>query len=221
MRKQIFIVIGVLFVAASVNAATLSMRWRDTVGDKIFMIPSSTAVVEVVVEDMQVGDTLQGAFFSLESLILDPITHVSNDTDVPNWSADNVFTGFPLGPSVFLVGVDTVTDFLTGPGTVVIGTFVIHFEDTGAPIFGSEFEITFDHAANHGLVDMDGGFYQFGISGAAAGYSGYYSFGKGSPGVTQMSDSLPRDPLIVTYFPEPGSLGLVTLGGLAVFMRRR
>ena len=55
---------------------------------------------------------------------------------------------------------------------------------------------------------------------AFAAYSGYWTFGKGSPGVSTMAVQIPRDPLIITKIPEPASLAILGLGRLALLRRR-
>lgn len=222
MNTKTMTVILFAAVAAHTSAATLSLRWQHTSDTKITLAPSQTAVIEVVLEGMLAGDTLSRAYFSLQAIQFDPITHVSTSVGPTGWIAGGA-VGVPLGDSQFDVSSDMPgsPDDLAGPSaSAVLGSFTIHLEDVGLPD-GAEMEIAFNpvtHSQNQ-LVKSDGSFWIFNHRGYAA-YSGYWTYGRGSPGIGTMGFNLPRDPLVITKIPEPTSLALFFACGVAFFMRQ-
>ena len=220
MKKVLLGVFAASMLGASASAATLSLSWNSQPGvDKISLMPSDTAVIDVILELGANGnDTVSGVFFELEPA---PATYVAN-SNVPgptNWLAEQSQTGGPLGGfgAQFNVFTNTAPDIITGTGTILIGQFSIHLEEDGMPL-GTQYDIAFS-GGNDQLVNALGAFAALDSNYTA--YSGYWTYGKGSPGVAAMMVQIPRDPLIITKVPEPASLAILALGGFAAIMRRR
>lgn len=224
MKSSSAVVVLGLFLSASAHAATLSLQWKDQPGvDKISMAPSDTAEIEVVLEFSPFGnDRIVGAFFPLEA---GPFTHLENFTSISGWSAGNLSSAVnqPFGQSQFAVAA-TITPFnvVSGPDPLVVGSFRFRFEDVGLAA-GAEVPIAFGDSAISQIIRDDGQFYTLTADASLAVYSGYWIYGKGSPGFTQMNNTIPRDPLIVTVagrIPEPASMVLLCMAGVSLLLRR-
>ena len=207
--------------AASANASTLSLRWRETADDTISLSPLQTAVLEVVMEVPNV-DQVAGVSFSLEAMFEDPITHVANATSVPNWLVDNDSTPNPLGIARFSAIADDLDNDSVGGGLIVLGTIILRLEEVSFPT-GTIMNIAFDPAADTNVINPDGSQATFTLNrNGYASYSGYWTYGKGRPSLVSMVPWPPYDPLHIRYvLPEPTSIALVAASGLALIMRQR
>ena len=76
------------------------------------------------------------------------------------------------------------------------------------------------HGWGINLSDMWGGDVAFNPNYVAAGYSGYYTWGQGASAISGRGWSLADNPLKVFNNPEPASLALLLVGGLACLRRR-
>ena len=221
MKKRMLSIMVIGLVATSAHAATLSMGWSAQPGvDKLTLGPSDSAVVDVFLElGANGGDNWAGVFFEFDPI---PATLVTDSlvTSVPGWATSGT-TGEILGQfaQVNVGALDPFAGALTGTGTVLIAQFTIHLEEDGLPL-GTQYELTIDNdtGPGPGLVTSTASFAA--LNPAFAAYSGYWTFGKGSPGVNTMAVQIPRDPLIITKIPEPASLAILGLGGLALLRRR-
>lgn len=231
MNPRIITACSVLIMSASTHAAVLSLRWKDQPGvDKISLSPSETAEIEVIFESFAAGgENVSAIFFSMEA---GPVQHLANFAALPGWSAGGAID-LPFGLSQFAVASNmpnTPTDIQESePFSIVVGSFVIRYDDfTSQP--GTEFEVAFDgpgglgepFGLNNQIVKSDGSFFVFTANSLLPALSGYFTFGKGSPGIVVMMDILPRDPLIITKaIPEPMSLALLGIAGMALIFHRR
>jgi hypothetical protein len=229
--KKLLVILFVGVFAASANAATLSMLFDDGPveqgpypREEITLSPSQTAVLSIYIE-LKANDPgfagLAGQFEGGDGLA------AIGESPIPtNWNADSA-----LGPLAVGVGnysanyfsTDAVADALRGPGNYLLAEVVIH--QLSEPIPPQDYEVVFYHnpsAFSWNLTKEDGGDFGFHPKWEAASYSGYYTYGKGAPDAgTAKTGYTYRDPLIVHCIPEPGSMALLVLGGLAALRRRR
>jgi len=217
MKKALLSLVAVGLMAASANAATLSLQWQGATGNKISLAPSDTAVIDVVVQ-LAAPDTLSGVFFQFEPLPF--VAHQSDSTNVAGWQATNTGTGLAFGPSQFVVEA-TPGNNLAGAQTLVVGSILLHLGDNGDPL-GTEYEVAIDQInQNVGVVDAAGTLMTFGP--AFADFGGFYDVATGAGGRDAGAPfgASPRDPLLITLVPEPGTIALLAIGGFGVVMRRR
>ena len=148
MKKALFSLAVAGLLTASANAATLSLQWQSQPGvDKISLAPSQTAVIDVILQTSSFGgDSISGLFFSMES---GPVEHLSNSAALPGWSAGGA-VNLPFGLSQYAAGSDLPNgpNDISGAGTFLVGSFVIHYNDVLSPN-GTEFEVAFDAALNN------------------------------------------------------------------------
>ena len=215
MKKVLLVLLVGGMLATTANAATLWMQFQGG-GNEITVAPSDEIVVEIWFDIAHAGDTVSTVFHENQLAAgLDQTASVAVPT---NWSAGGL--NGPLGPGTnqFAVGADDpLTDSLGGVGSYHVGYQLIHQNiDTG------DWEISFgDPGTFAQVLDAAGGNYLWWGDGT---YAGYYTYGQGACYVAgnPKTGLLPvaADPLIVHCIPEPSSLALLALGGLALIRRR-
>jgi len=229
--KKLLVILFVGAFAASANAATLSMLFDDGPVDQgpypreeITLSPSETAVLSIYI-DLKANDPgfsgLAGQFQDAPGL--EAISEVAVPT---NWNADSALGGLGVGFGYYSANyftTDAVADALRGPGQFLVAEIVIH--QSSEPIPPQDYEVVFYHNASAfswNLTKEDGGDFGFHPKFEGMSYSGYYTYGKGAPDAgSVMTGYCYLDPLIVHCIPEPGSMALLVLGGLAALRRRR
>jgi hypothetical protein len=231
--KKLLVILFVGAFAASANAATLWMEFDDGPGDpgsypttEVTLMPSETAVLSIYI-DLIAGDTLSGASGQFEDALGLNVEGAASEVVDPEAPKD-WRTGSAYGPlgvgfgqySASYFAYNPLTDSLEGPGRFLLAEVEIHQLPPG----GEDYEIAFYHnpeAFSWRLKKGNGT--DFSFYPAWASYSGYFTYGQGSPGASVKGggESI-RDPLLLhCIIPEPSSIGLLILGSLAALRRRR
>lgn len=200
-------ILAFCLLASTANAAIISIGWRDDPGvQKKAMVPGETALIDFIVE-LSANESLMVAGFMNERVDGDNIRQIDAASKLPGWG-DNSSSGILGLPADSGIGFTNVTFFalpanaVLGPGTFVVGHQVIELTAMTGTL---PKELVFDTVFTD-LFDVNGDPLPF-------------TMGRGNPGVPGASD---RDPLLVTkVIPEPTTLSLLALGGLAMFRRRR
>jgi hypothetical protein len=233
MKKVLLFTLVAGLTASTANAATLWMSFPGSGGDpgqavKEWTLATSETVDIEIYLTMVAGDNFTGGFHSNEPVALGPprvpalLDQTAVGTPLAGWSSAASVAGLlgALGTQVNVADNTPLVPEIVGPGGVLWATQTIHQVDPtlhGEEKGNVDYEITFDHATV-GLGYLKGGnAVNYIHSTLWAGYSGYYTYGAGSPGGTKIA---PRDPLILHHIPEPASLALLALGGLAALRRR-
>jgi hypothetical protein len=229
--KKLLVILFVGVFAASANAATLSMLFDDGPVDQgpypkeeITLSPSETAVLSIYI-DLKANDPgfsgLAGQFEDAPGLAA-----VGEAAAPANWNADSALGPLGVGVGKYVANyftTDAVVDALRGPGQFLVAEIVIH--QLNEPLPPQDYEIVFYHnpaAFSWDLTNEIGSSFTFHPKFEGNSYSGYYTYGKGAPDAgALMTGYTYRDPLIVHCIPEPGSMALLVLGGLAALRRRR
>jgi len=206
MKKALLVALVAGLMAGTANAGILSMSFPGG-ATTIDAANGDIITVEVYFTPLAGGQlsTLATGFMS-EPLV----TQLSCAASQPGWAAGGVNDVF--GANQFAVG--STTNFSPG---ALLGTMEVQF--TGAD--GDVAELMFEAPGATQLVyNHLGAQYTYNPTWAAA-YSGYYAFGSGSPEVAAVKTTPGQSaaPLIINGIPEPASLVLLALGGLA--LRRR
>ena len=208
--KKMLMVLGVGILASTASAAHLDLVFADG-STEVTLAPSETVEIDILFS-MNAGDTLAGIGFVLDLGAGLDLMPEYNSIYPEGWvNASNQFE-------------DVVNVSLSGPpiepgwgaDEPKIGDIVLHQND----LLGDyELVINFDYPVNVTKADASG--YTLVAPGSYEAYVGYYGIGGGSPGYTDgFAGVAPRVPLIVHCVPEPGSLSLLALGGLALIRRR-
>lgn len=218
MKKLLLMALLVGVMATGANAAILGLAVQglapDDPHDQIFEVnPSEEIIIETWVM-LRASETLSTVFYGNE------LAPGATQTGVTS-----ALTGWPTGGENLPLGeIGQQTAWGADPGFnlhfdvdtwVLIGWQNIHIE--GAE---SEFiEIMIAHATL-GLLDAAGADYTYSPAYEGA-YAGYFLYGNGCPGAGGPPfGSQAPDPIVIHVTPEPGSLALLALGGLALIRRR-
>jgi len=243
MKRVLVAVLAVGMVASAADAAELSMRWASApTSQKFSMATSDTQDIEVVV-NLQAGEILSALGFGLEDTLgTDNLSVTGASAASPDglfWRANNTTTGdFGTGNAFVVLEADTQVANLSGPGTFVLGSYTIHLDNSALVL--DEIEIVFNITEPNNqlelygapialpFLDETGHDFAWDARFNNTTFPGYVAFGDwGSPGwsvVTGKGNPVPgagqeRNPLIVTI-PEPATLGLLAVGGVALIRRR-
>ncbi len=218
MKKYVFVLVMVLSISTSVNAAYLSIGFADTSGNTRLTWPGEVIDINVYVTmGAYSSDVISGVAFSNTAVTGLSQVGIGSEPVLPLWIAGGV--NGPFGSNQFAVGAsNAVTDSVTAaPGTrILIGVQKVEVDFWAAGEY--ELEITFGtHAPTN--IGSDTGLLTY--NQAYGDYAGYWAFGTGDPGKSDgpAPTHRPADPLIV-YMPEPASLALLAIGGLALIRRR-
>lgn len=233
MKRLLLMALVVGMVATAANAATIGMKWAGTDDQKIFAAPSDTVAVDIILTIYATGPAQEGVsgvgYVNMPvvdgnliqiGLVADPLGQL----DAAGWSWGSGGADGALGD-----GTQQVAFFAAGsgdlamtPGEYVIGRQLLHLADD-SPIGGENKEIKFDHAFGVDVFNAAGASMLFNLAKSTtyyyAGYPGYVSYSHfGNPGWKQQQDP---NPLLLGKIPEPASLALLALGGVAVLRRKR
>lgn len=226
MKKVLVGVLALGLMAGAANAATLRLSWEGGSTAPRDIAPSGSATIQVWM-DLLAGDTLSGVFFEYRTLPAMSVQTTAATAAPTNWSNAVVPTYGIMGqPGVqYQAGAfNPATDSVSGAASILIGTQTVHLM-AGSWMPSDNIEIVFDHAADNsstrtGVVNRTGGFYTIDPRYSST-YSGYYTYGTGAPAITVPKKwAIARNPLVIHVVPEPGSLALIALGGLALIRRR-
>lgn len=233
MKKTLLVLIVAGAMATTANAATLWMQFDDGPADQgpypkdeITLFVSETAVLSIYFDLHHELDNLESVAFQMENAL--GLTSLSDFAVPAGWvsqsnhgylaeGAGPNFYGAWFGPKIGPAAI----------GSYLIAEVVIHQNEE---FILTDYDIAFKHdplIAGLPLITYEtqgGGAaeYEFDPNKANGSYSGYYTYGQGSPGAKAgVGNKAPRDPLIVHCIPEPASLSLLVLGGIAALRRRQ
>jgi hypothetical protein len=224
MKKVVaLLVVGML--ASTAGAAELYMTFPGGATEWT-LAPSETVDIEIHMQ-LNADDTFSTLYFGNMPLIepaeappgyigLEQTAVVSATEGWPATGADG-----PLGDGLTQWACAAQPGYVIDtPGDYLIGYQTIH----QLPGFGPwDYELMFSFDPPIGVKKGDGSdFTLLCDTSSYAGYAGYYFIGLGSPGyVDGFGCTSPANPLILHHIPEPASLSLLVLGGLALLRRRR
>ena len=212
MKKYVVALMAVGLLTTAANGAMLNLSFPGGLTE--WTLATSESVEVEVWFQMNTGDSLAGVGFRNDSAPgLDQIGATPVQTAWTNSSTPGI-----LGTPQQFVGFGGTP--YNGPDTgVLLGSVTIHQIQGTGPI---DYDITIDLDNPVSVQNAAGGGYTLVAPGAYTGYAGYYGIGTGSPGyVDGFGGVAPANPLILHHIPEPGSLALLALGGIAMLRRRR
>ena len=221
MKKFVLMMAIVGLLAGSASAAQLWMSFPGSGGDpaqaamEYTLATSETVDIDVYFQ-MNAGDTLSTLAFANE--LATGLDMTASQTPLAGWQ-DTSSYGI-VGQGATQVAWSSLPgSHLVGPSaSVLIGTYTIHqLAGTG----NVDYDIAFNLQVPLLVWDVNAAAYTLLPTGNAyTTYAGYYHIGPGSPGYTTAFGPDPREALVLHHIPEPGSLALLALGGLALLRRR-
>ena len=213
MKRFVLVVMTVGLFASTANAASIWMEWQGLgpAAREVTLLPSETAWIDVYVDLAPIDSMSTMAYANENAAGLQQTGTLVNPAI--NW-ADGSVNGV-LGPLTGQQVAFAGPPNLVGGGVILLGSQEIH----QLQLPPADWDVTFDHASTLFLDQAGTGWTH--APNYAGAYANYYGYGAGSPGVTGAFGTSVRDPLIVHCVPEPGSLALLALGGLAFLRRRR
>jgi len=225
MKRVLVIALALAFPTAA-SALQIEMFFPGS-ATEVTLAPSQTVEVEVYAKlntGFGAGDTLITVGTEFEAAV--GLDIIGTAAAYPGWTPGATLLGQMLGDGLGASSpyVSFGGPVIAAPAYVLLGTFTIH-QRGEVEYINQDYELMFTDMKvppNFGAYDGTGAAIAYhGTYGTA--YSGYYNFGKGSPYIAQQKSTpgQAKDPLIVHCIPEPASLSLLVLGGLAALRRRK
>jgi len=230
MKKVLGAMLAVALTAGAANAARLGIEWNPATSadaQNATVGVGGVAQADIVVDLIAGDDSTSTAAFEFEMPTPGAGLALTGDiaTALTGWGTTaNAGPIGQLGSQVAAAATLPAQDSVSGPGRFVLATFDIAVNSE--PAANTQFDIVMS-TAGAGIVwlNASGGApgtydHRYAGPGASGGidYSGYYAYGIGSPLVGGKSGQ-PRNPLFLTT-PEPASLALLAIGGIALLRRR-
>jgi len=211
MKKFVLSILAGGILAGTANAVGLGMEFQNGEGYYATM-PSEAVWIDIYVTLMP-SESISGLGF--RPALPDPVGLVSSmpgpgftdGSDIPGgWLFFGISGGY--------IHADEVTKIL-------VGGFDVHFEDGE---FSDTYEIFFEHEWLCFFDDHGHEYYwdaRYAMTVSYPGYIAYADWGNPGWGTNPAKGHQPTpNPLILHNIPEPTSVALLALGGLAVLRRR-
>lgn len=213
MKKALLVTLVAGLMAGTANAGILSMSFPGG-ATTIDALNGDIVTVEIYFSLATSSDTISTI---ATGFMPEPLA-TQLDVPPPSIAVPTGWTGAGVagvfGSNQFAIG--TTTNFVPGPtdnSPILMGTMQVQFTGNDGDTAQLMFEVP---GATQLVLDSTGAGYTYDFRYPT--FSGYYAFGTGSP-LTSGKTGQPADPLIINGIPEPASLLLLALGGLA--LRRR
>lgn len=237
MKKVLGALLAVGLAAGTASAAQIGIEWNpatiaadlDSAGtnQSVKLGVGSTATIDMVASIIA-GDTLSTVSFEFSGIAGDPLslTGATNGTPTASDFATTAGAGAlgAVGVQIASASANPLANSLSGPGSFVLGNYDLSVDNDGGTSGNSALDIFIaapQADVNNPLVtvlNMNGGSYIYGPNLAGA-TPGFFDYGIGSPAITNALGNQAANPLQLTT-PEPSSLALLAIGGIALLRRR-
>jgi hypothetical protein len=222
MKKVLASLMAVGLMATAANAATVGLRWSDTPDQKHL----GAGTVEVFISLLN-GESVSGAngdFVCVSGDCSNLLFTNFQPGNAAGWEASNTGIGPHMGAPDFAGmnggATNPLTDSVSGPTSFIMARFDVGFD--GAPDLSEKgFAVAFPTNPGGGVINATAQAYKWDTryNGSFAGYIAFDA-NFGNPGFAGKGGE-PALGLLITKVPEPSSLALIALGGLAMLRRRR
>ena len=223
MKKVFGALLAVGLAAGAANAAQIGVEWNPstsaTAQDAV--IPAGGAGQWDMVASLIGGETLSVVAFEYSAIAGDPIsmtgTASSSVSDFVATQGPGVLGG--SGVQSASGSANPSAGSLSGPGNFVLGTYDMTV-DGGAAL--GDVDIFINPAAGAGTLILQGSGAAFTFAPNLAGtVANFYEYGIGVPDIADVGlGGQTANPLRLEVTPEPSSLVLLALGGIAMLRRR-